>query len=153
MSLYDGTQTVPVPYEVVQSIVSIIRADAGVVNTQAIEQTTHVFEHFVTDPRPKRLVCVRVADEPTGIQTISGARIVPILIEASIHTDMVNFHQFLDEIHKAIFQAVVNQKPTLTKNQLVLPYYRQTPAGSPSYDDQRGEWYSAALYYAVVQPI
>tara|TARA_R110000868_G_scaffold176609_4_gene414484 strand:- start:140 stop:604 length:465 start_codon:yes stop_codon:yes gene_type:complete len=154
MSLYDGTLNVVEPFEVIEAVHTLVSESENIVVSQGIESASHVFLHRMTDPHPKKFIIVRQASRAGGeLQSISGREIVLVQVEVSIHDDQGNPHKFLNAIHQRVFQAIVNQKPAMTRNTLELPFSREALPSPPDYDDQTKEWFSTALYYAVVKPI
>lgn len=156
-------------YEAVEAMRPYIIGSSDIINEFCIELSENVFLHYVNEAEfeddpdkdfPDRYILIRERKDLAGrIQTIDGHEVVPIQVLASISRSLTKespgiAHKWLSATHKRIFQAVNNKKPSLILNTMSLPYQLQDRPSTADLDPvDQTEWYSTALYYAVIQPI
>lgn len=160
MKPIDATLDPPLRYEAVEALRTLVTAASSIVNAYGVPDASFVYLHATADTdtpgtsKPDRYIVVRERvslDMP--YQTSTGDTVVPIQVMAAIDRRRPNPHKWLAAIHEAVFVAVVNQKPTLTKGRLALPFYRERMPSGAMLDDGDGVWYSTALYFGVLSRI
>ena len=160
MSLIDASLDPPLHFEAVGAFHSLVAASSAIVNPYGVPEASLVFLHAANDTdepgtsKPDRYIVVRERvslDSP--YQTSTGDSVVPIQVMAAIDRRRPNPHKWLAAIHEGVFATVVNQKPTIANGVLSLPFYRERMPTAAMLDDEDGEWYSTALYFAVVRPV